>query len=271
MGEAFMDWGSRTCVLVAILIATSVCAPAAGAISLSAYPNVGANSFLHKVADTGVSIVRMPQRPSTGRPSTIPATQTTPAPAPRTSESVQPQGRLLKLQVKLSSQPNDAQKGYLGVEMENLELPLALSLGLPNADGAFLLKAVAGSPAAQAGIRFGDIIVGLAGRAVANMSDLRQRISSIPPGTEAVFEVWRAASDDGDFLQVMRKLADSGNTHVMYRLGRVYAAGTGVARDEAEAVRWYRRAADAGNVNATSALAVALIEGRAPALTSPRA
>src|SRR5689334_18255695 len=110
MGDAFMDWRPRTCVLVAILIATPVCAPSAGAISLSAYPAADATALLHKVSDTGVSIVRMPQRPSTGRPSTIPATQTTPAPPPRTGDSGQPQGRLVKLQVKLSSQPNDAQK-----------------------------------------------------------------------------------------------------------------------------------------------------------------
>src|SRR5262249_51249769 len=43
-----------------------------------------------------------------------------PAPAapPRSIEPTQPQGRLIKLPVKLGSQPNDAQKGWLGVEME---------------------------------------------------------------------------------------------------------------------------------------------------------
>jgi S1-C subfamily serine protease len=36
--------------------------------------------------------------------------------------------------------------------MEAAELPLALSLGLPKADGVFVLSTVTGAPAAQAGI-----------------------------------------------------------------------------------------------------------------------
>jgi TPR repeat protein len=205
----------------------------------------------------------MPQRPPTGgQPSTVPATQQTPAIPPRPGEPTQPQGRLLKLQVKLGSQPNDVQKGWLGIEMESLELPLALSLGLPTADGAFLLNAVRDGPAAKVGIRFGDIVVGLNSRVVPSMNDLRQRVASMAPGSEVQVEVWRIAGDEGDFLQMLRRLADGGNTHVMYRLGRMHAAGIGGVRDEIEAVRWYRKAADAGNSSALAALAVALLEGR---------
>jgi hypothetical protein len=267
MDEAFMGWSCGSSLSLRILIAVGValsCAPTARATVPPARSDTTTpGALFHHAADSGVDIVRLPQRPPTGgQPSAVPATQQTPATPSRPSEPAQPQGRLLRLQIKLGSQPNDAQKGWLGVEMESLELPLALSLGLANADGAFLLNAVAGGPAAQAGIRFGDIIVGLNGRVVANINDLRQRVSSLTAGSEALVEVWRAAGDDGDFLQMLRQLADSGNTHVMYRLGRMYAAGTGIARDEVEAVRWYRRAADAGNLNATAALAVALIEGR---------
>jgi TPR repeat protein len=176
--------------------------------------------------------------------------------------ATQPQGRLIKLQARLGSQANDPQKGWLGVEMEPLELPLALSLGLPNANGARLLGALSGGPADRAGIRVGDIVVALDGRFVPNINDLRQRIASMAPGSEAGVEVWRAAAEGEEFLPVLYRLADSGNTHVMYRLGRMYAAGSGVARDDTEALRWYRRAADAGNLNATTALAVAHLDGR---------
>ena len=231
-------------ILVAVGIASS-CAPAAQATAPPPRPADAADgrppAQRRPIAASTSCACRSGRHAAAGR-SAVPATQQTPAIPPRPSEPAQPQGRLLKLQVKLGSQPNDAQKGWLGVEMEPLELPLALSLGLPNGDGAFLLNAVAGGPAAQAGIRFGDIVVGLNGRAVANMNDLRQRVSAMTPGSEVQVEVWRVAADDGDFLQMLRRLADGGNTHVMYRLGRMYAAGNGVARDEIEAVRWYRKA-----------------------------
>jgi TPR repeat protein len=221
--------------------------------------------LLHKAADSGISIVRMPPRPSTGQSSAIPAVQETPKAPPRASEPAQPQGRLLKLPVRLGSLPSDSQKGLLGVEMEAVELPLAFSLGLPTADGAFLLNTVSGGPAAQAGIRVGDIIVGLNGQAVANMDDVRQRVMSLAPGTEVAVEVWRAGIEGEDVLQVLRRLAEGGNAHVMYRLGRMYSAGPAGVRDDAEGVRWYRRAADAGNSSGMASLAVALLEGRGTA------
>jgi hypothetical protein len=40
----------------------------------------------------------------------------------------------------------------------------------------------------------------------------------------------------------------------MCSLGSLYAEGRGVARDLAEAARWYRKAADAGNAEAERAL-----------------
>ena len=68
------------------------------------------------------------------------------------------------------------------------------------------------------------------------VNELRQRVSSMTPGTDAELEVWRVTTDGGDFLQTLRRLAEGGNAHVMFRLGRMYATGIGVARDDAEAV-----------------------------------
>src|SRR5258705_1963163 len=52
------------------------------------------------------------------------------------------------------------------------------SLGLPNADGVLILNAMPGSPAAQSGIRFGDIAVGLNSRPVANMTERSEEHTS---------------------------------------------------------------------------------------------
>src|ERR1019366_3041129 len=48
----------------------------------------------------------------------------------------------------------------------------------------------------------------------------------------------------------------------MNNMGRMYANGRGVVKDEAEAVRWYRKGADAGNIRAMNNLAVAYQGGR---------
>jgi TPR repeat protein len=221
--------------------------------------------FLHKASDSGVDIVRMPPRPKLTQPPNEasvapPPPVVVPPPAPP-PQPPQPQGRLVKLAVRVGSQPREPDKGWLGVQLDALELPLALSLGLTNANGVLLLEPVASGPAAQAGVRFGDILIGLNGHPVTQVSETRQRLAALTPGTDVELELWRTA-DGGDFLQTLRRLGEGGNAHIMYRLGRFYASGTGVARDDAEAVRWYRMGASAGNLNATTALATALIEGR---------
>jgi TPR repeat protein len=218
------------------------------------------DALLHKAADYGISIVRMPRQPQGSGPNQTASHETVKQPQKQPQQPQQPQGRLVRLTAKVGSQPNDPLRGWLGVYMEAVELPLALSLGLVNAEGALIQSAVANGPAAQANLRFGDVVVGMNGRAIANVDDMRQRVTAMTPGIDANLEVWRVGGDD--FLQTLRRLADEGNAHVMYRLGRFYAGGNGVARDDAMAVEWYRKGSDAGNASGTTALAVMLLEGR---------
>ena len=269
-----MSWRAGGAVSSAMAIVASLAvhsAPPAQALA-PARPEIPADaSLLHRSADSGIDIVRMPPRPPTGgQPPSIPVAQQPPAVTPPVTPPVvpppgqppQPQGRVVKLTAKIGSQPKETQKGWLGVQMDALELPLALSLGLPNANGALILEAAATGPAGQAGLRFGDIVVGLNGRSITYVNELRQRVASMRPGTDAELEVWRVTTDGGDFLQTLRRLADGGNAHVMFRLGRIYGTGSGVARDDVEAVSWYRKGATAGNLSAMTALAVAFLEGR---------
>ncbi|MBO0742443.1 MAG: SEL1-like repeat protein, partial [Hyphomicrobiaceae bacterium] len=219
-------------------------------------------------SDSGINIVRMPPRPDATAPGTgtsaltpPPTMVTPPGPSPPNQPSA-PQGRLVKLTVRLGAQPREPDKGWIGVQMDALDLPLALSLGLPNANGVLVLEAIANGPAAQAGVGLGDIIVGLNGRSVTQVGDLRQRVAAMAPGRDVEVEVWRIAEGGGDFLQTLRRLAEGGDAYVMFRLGRLYANGAGVARDDVEAVRWFRMATSAGNLNAMTALGMALIDGR---------
>ena len=54
------------------------------------------------------------------------------------------------------------------------------------------------------------------------------------------------AKDEREAVKWYRKAADGGNADAMPNLGYMYEQGRGVPRDEAEAVKWYRKAADAG-------------------------
>ncbi len=87
-----------------------------------------------------------------------------------------------------------------------------------------------------------------------------------------------AAADEaykrGDYatvLQLMRPLADAGNTRAQTYLGVMYDNGQGVPQDDAQAVTWYRKAADQGDARAQTNLGAAYETGRGVAQDLRRA
>jgi TPR repeat protein/CHAT domain-containing protein len=63
-------------------------------------------------------------------------------------------------------------------------------------------------------------------------------------------------------LRWYRRAADHGHTFAQYNLGVMYSKGRGVTRDDAEALRWFRKAADQGSAEAQTGLGVMYYEGR---------
>jgi len=60
-------------------------------------------------------------------------------------------------------------------------------------------------------------------------------------------------------------------TVVQNDLGVCYAVGSGIAVDKAEAVKWYKRAADAGDANAQNNLGVCYAKGAGVAVNKAEA
>ena len=82
-----------------------------------------------------------------------------------------------------------------------------------------------------------------------------------PPPTwaQTTMEDAEAAYSRGDYVTALsgfQVYAEQGRTRAQFMLGRMYNRGTGVAQNDAEAVRWFRRAAEQGHVGAQSNLGV---------------
>ena len=56
--------------------------------------------------------------------------------------------------------------------------------------------------------------------------------------------------DDAEAVRWYRLAADQGYGSAQFALGHMYATGAGVTQDDAEAVRWYRLAAEQGHTDA---------------------
>jgi serine protease Do len=80
---------------------------------------------------------------------------------------------------------------YMGISYITLSPSVALQLGVQAQQGVLVRQVVRGSPAAQAGIRPGDIIVAVDGTKLVSDSDLARVLSRHKPGDAIAVEVVR--------------------------------------------------------------------------------
>src|SRR3984957_18123763 len=82
------------------------------------------------------------------------------------------------------------QRGRLGVAGHPMDADLAKALGLDKSKGALVEEVESGSPAEQAGIKAGDVIVSIDGQDVAHSEDLPRMVTPHQPGTQVKVGVW---------------------------------------------------------------------------------
>ncbi len=87
-------------------------------------------------------------------------------------------------------------RGWIGVEPNELSQELAETFGLTRKDGALpqgviITGVLQNGPAAQAGLRPGDVIVAVSTQAVRNVSQLLRLVAALKPGQQSTFSVMR--------------------------------------------------------------------------------
>jgi serine protease Do len=80
------------------------------------------------------------------------------------------------------------------VQIQPVSQDIADSLGLKDAKGAIVAKTEKDSPAAQAGLKDGDVITSVNGEAIADSHDLARKIAALGPKKEAELAVVRNGS-----------------------------------------------------------------------------
>ena len=91
-------------------------------------------------------------------------------------------------------------RGWIGVEPNELSPELAETFGVKAGQGIIITGVLHNGPAAQGGMRPGDVITEVAGKPVRNVAELMTNVAALPPGTAAPFIVQRA--DGSTTLQI---------------------------------------------------------------------
>jgi serine protease Do len=95
-------------------------------------------------------------------------------------------------------------RGYLGIEIQNLDYQTAQAFGLQKAEGALVGKVESDTPAGKAGIKHGDIITEVDGRHITTTHDLINYVSSKGPNASVSLGILR----NGERMQRQVKLGE---------------------------------------------------------------
>jgi S1-C subfamily serine protease len=106
----------------------------------------------------------------------------------RVSSLVTPINNVLEVADELIAHGR-VERGWLGIAMQDLDEELKEGLGVEN--GIIVKRVVESSPAEEAGLEVGDVIVGYDGQAVESTSDFRRMVMGTSPGKRVTIEVKR--------------------------------------------------------------------------------
>ncbi|RNE90324.1 Do family serine endopeptidase [Marichromatium sp. AB32] len=98
----------------------------------------------------------------------------------------------------------EMRRGQFGAAVQNIDHALAAALGLEHRAGAVVTRIDPDSAAAAAGLRVGDVILGVNDEPIANASDVRNRFGVLRVGSRVALDIVR----DGRALRLNGLIAD---------------------------------------------------------------
>jgi serine protease Do len=86
-------------------------------------------------------------------------------------------------------------RGWIGVQIQPVTQEVADSLGLKSAKGALVAETQPNSPASAAGLKSGDVILGIDGGRIDGPRDLARKVAALGPGKKTDLIYWHDGSE----------------------------------------------------------------------------
>jgi len=96
-------------------------------------------------------------------------------------------------------------RGFIGVELQDVNAAIAESLSLPTAEGSIVASLQPDGPADKAGMKVGDVIVAVNQAPSRNTAELLSLVAALSPGDKAKIEVLRNGQRTGLELTVAER------------------------------------------------------------------
>jgi serine protease Do len=115
------------------------------------------------------------------------------------------------------------ERGWLGVQIQNLDDELAASVGLKDTHGALVAEVLKDGPAAHGGLQAGDVITRFNDRDVDSARTLSRVVADASPSKSAKVTVWR----DGKSRELTVKLGEAAQSDDVVAQDSGSATGSG--------------------------------------------
>ncbi len=127
-------------------------------------------------------------------------------------------------------------QGWIGVQIQPVTAEIADRLGLKSNKGALVAEAQQNSPASAAGIKSGDVILGIDGERIDGPRDLTRKVAALGPGKKVDLIYWRDGSEKTTSVKLgslpddkeARALPDASQDNAFSGLGLTLAPASSV-------------------------------------------
>jgi serine protease Do len=121
------------------------------------------------------------------------------------------------------------QRGRIGVEIRPVTAAFAESFGLDRPRGALVNGVEPGGPAEKAGVKEGDIIIGVDGKQIDRDIEVPAVISAVKPGSKTELEVWRDRKSRNISVTVAAALEEGATPAVAQSSGQAEPSSLGLS------------------------------------------
>ncbi len=108
----------------------------------------------------------------------------------------------------------EVQRAFLGVNIQDLDSETARAIGLPNAEGVYITRVTLNGAAQDAGLKSGDVVIGVNSTRVKSTSELQEYVGRFRPGDQVNLEYWR----EGKKYRIRVTLKDLNNSTMATRV-----------------------------------------------------
>src|SRR5712691_2678031 len=103
------------------------------------------------------------------------------------------------------------ERAWLGVSVQDVTPEVAKSAGMEERKGALIAEVVKGGPAAQAGLRQGDVVIAYRDKEVTDAAALRNTVATTSVGQDVQVTVWRSGQQQ-NLTATVRNLEEATKT-----------------------------------------------------------